>query len=168
MTTDEANQIKATIQPIKDDILPSKDDVTTIHVPASAARRAFLKKEAVFAKKQEKLRRVSMAGRRRFTRAEMKDSHRSALRARRHRQITREVGLIPTPNVAINNAFNAAYVAFLNSGMRPVDAHNEAWRKVARSLPLGREVKRFGLNGSKQETVEGYVKANVAKALRTA
>lgn len=144
------------------------EDTTELRALITGSNRSFDRMVAAETAKLRSYARVSMTGRRRFTRAEMKDGHRSALRSRRRNQLARTAGFDPTPNVTINNAFNAAYMGFLQQGLRPVEAHNSAWRQIARSLPLGHRVKRFGLSGSKQETVEGYIKPNVLKALRAA
>jgi hypothetical protein len=150
------------LEPITDDM------TTTIRVYPSAADRAYFAMEAAFAKHIRRKKAVSMAGRRRFTRAEMREGHNAELRSRRRKQLGREAGFEPVSNVAINNAFNAAFLFYQSKmHMSPVEAHNAALRSVASKLPAGRRHKAYGFRSTKQDTVEGYVKPNLQKHLRT-
>lgn len=130
------------------------------------ARRAVDREVGNHIRKLRRKARVSRQGDIRPTRDDMSVEHRAKMARRKARNANMQPGFEPTPNKRVGTAFNTAFMARVQQGHSPVDAHNLALRDIARLLPMPR-MTRPAPKPSKSDD-PAYRKPIVLKRYRTA
>ena len=68
------------------------------------------------------------------------ERHRAKMKAKKARNATMTAGFTPIRNAKIESAVQAAimFAQVRNPKLTPIEAHEQGWRDVARTLPAGR------------------------------
>lgn len=116
--------------------------VLTLTGDEAAASRAHARAEKARIRKAIRKARVSREGDVRPTRDDMSVEHRFKMKRKAERNATMQPEFTPVPNPRVANAFNTAFMAFIQQGYTPVDAHNLALRAISSRLPAARMTRR--------------------------